>query len=92
MPAGRFLLLETPLAEDTEIELPPEIAHQARDVLRLGALAQPKRLALFHHDPDRTDEALDKLGENARAWLKEHAPAVEAVVASEGQAFTLPGG
>src|SRR5262245_27643468 len=36
MPAGRFLLMETPLAEDTEIELPPEIAHQARDVLRLG--------------------------------------------------------
>jgi 16S rRNA (uracil1498-N3)-methyltransferase len=36
MPAGRFLLLETPLAPDTEIELPPEVAHQARDVLRLG--------------------------------------------------------
>ncbi|HEX3272649.1 MAG TPA: RsmE family RNA methyltransferase [Ktedonobacterales bacterium] len=36
MPAGRFLLVETPLAEDTEIELPPEVAHQARDVLRLG--------------------------------------------------------
>jgi 16S rRNA (uracil1498-N3)-methyltransferase len=36
MPAGRFLLLETPLASDTEIELPPEVAHQARDVLRLG--------------------------------------------------------
>jgi 16S rRNA (uracil1498-N3)-methyltransferase len=36
MPAGRFLLLEAPLAPDTEIELPPEVAHQARDVLRLG--------------------------------------------------------
>jgi 16S rRNA (uracil1498-N3)-methyltransferase len=36
MPAGRFLLLETPLASDTEIELPPEVAHQARGVLRLG--------------------------------------------------------
>jgi 16S rRNA (uracil1498-N3)-methyltransferase len=36
MPAGRFLLLETSLASDTEIELPPEVAHQARDVLRLG--------------------------------------------------------
>jgi 16S rRNA (uracil1498-N3)-methyltransferase len=35
MPSGRFLL-ETPLASDTEIELPPEVAHQARDVLRLG--------------------------------------------------------
>jgi 16S rRNA (uracil1498-N3)-methyltransferase len=36
MPAGRFLLLETPLAPDAEIELPLEVAHQARDVLRLG--------------------------------------------------------
>src|SRR5262245_9160745 len=36
MPAGRFLLQATLLAEDTEIELPPEVAHQARDVLRLG--------------------------------------------------------
>ena len=36
MPAGRFLLLETPLAQDAEIELPFEVAHQARDVLRLG--------------------------------------------------------
>lgn len=36
MPAGRFLLLETPLARDAEIELPFEVAHQARDVLRLG--------------------------------------------------------
>ncbi|HEY7020752.1 MAG TPA: RsmE family RNA methyltransferase [Ktedonobacterales bacterium] len=36
MPAGRFLLLETPLASDAEIELPFEVAHQARDVLRLG--------------------------------------------------------
>ena len=36
MPAGRFVLLETPLARDAEIELPFEVAHQARDVLRLG--------------------------------------------------------
>ncbi len=35
MPAGRFVLLETPLAALTEIELPPEVAHQVRDVLRL---------------------------------------------------------
>jgi RsmE family RNA methyltransferase len=36
MPAGRFLLLDIPLAQDAEVELPFEIAHQARDVLRLG--------------------------------------------------------
>jgi 16S rRNA (uracil1498-N3)-methyltransferase len=36
MPAGRFLVLDTPLAAGTELELPAEIAHQARDVLRLA--------------------------------------------------------
>jgi len=35
MPAGRFVLLETPLAASAEIDLPPEVAHQVRDVLRL---------------------------------------------------------
>jgi 16S rRNA (uracil1498-N3)-methyltransferase len=36
MPAGRFLLLDVALTPGAEIELPTEIAHQARDVLRRG--------------------------------------------------------
>ncbi|HEV2458264.1 MAG TPA: RsmE family RNA methyltransferase [Ktedonobacterales bacterium] len=36
MPAGRFVLTEVALAEGAEIVLPLEIAHQARDVLRLA--------------------------------------------------------
>lgn len=36
MPAGRFVLLDTPLAAHTELDLPPDVAHQARDVLRLA--------------------------------------------------------
>jgi 16S rRNA (uracil1498-N3)-methyltransferase len=35
MPAGRFVVTETALAAGMEIELPAEVAHQARDVLRL---------------------------------------------------------
>ncbi len=37
MPAGRFIVEGMALAPGAEIELPPEIAHQARDVLRLAA-------------------------------------------------------
>ncbi|HZC06064.1 MAG TPA: 16S rRNA (uracil(1498)-N(3))-methyltransferase [Ktedonobacterales bacterium] len=40
MPAGRFLLNHDVLAPDTELTLPDEIAHQVRDVLRLGVGAQ----------------------------------------------------
>ncbi len=34
MPAGRFILANTRLAPGEEIELPPDLAHQVRDVLR----------------------------------------------------------
>lgn len=37
MPAGRFLLNRETLTAGSELTLPDDIAHQARDVLRLGA-------------------------------------------------------
>jgi len=61
------------------------------DVLRLGVLAEPKILALYHHDPDRSDLALDELGERARSWMRGHTQSTDLVVASEGMAFDLPG-
>lgn len=36
MPAGRFVVAGLPLAAGAELELPAEIAHQVRDVLRLS--------------------------------------------------------
>jgi phosphoribosyl 1,2-cyclic phosphodiesterase len=59
------------------------------DVLRLGVMAQPKQLALFHHDPDRTDDALDELGTRSAAWIRENAPDVDLVVAREGLSLEL---
>jgi len=42
MPAGRFVLLDVALAEHAEVDLPPDVAHQVRDVLRAtpGAIIQ----------------------------------------------------
>jgi 16S rRNA (uracil1498-N3)-methyltransferase len=34
MPAGRFVLLDVALAEHVELDLPPDVAHQVRNVLR----------------------------------------------------------
>ena len=59
------------------------------DVLSLAELAQPARLALFHHDPDRTDDALDQLGARAKERLAERAPSVELLVAREGLELEL---
>jgi phosphoribosyl 1,2-cyclic phosphodiesterase len=57
------------------------------EVLRLGELASPKRLVLYHHDPDRSDDELDEIGARSAAWLAERNPATELLVAREGLAI-----
>jgi CheY-like chemotaxis protein/phosphoribosyl 1,2-cyclic phosphodiesterase len=47
--------------------------------------ARVKRLALFHHDPDRDDDALDRLVEVGRARAASAAHAPEVFAAAEGQ-------
>jgi phosphoribosyl 1,2-cyclic phosphodiesterase len=59
------------------------------DVLKLGQYAKPNELVLFHHDPDRSDDALDRIGADAKAWLAEHAKHVGLRVAHEGLALDL---
>ena len=61
------------------------------DVLRLGVMAAPKRLVLFHHDPDRPDDELDAIGEHSRNWLAQHNEHTELVVANEGLSLELDG-
>jgi phosphoribosyl 1,2-cyclic phosphodiesterase len=60
------------------------------DVLELGRKARPKQLLLFHHDPDRTDDQLDKIRDAGRVWMAEHAPDCDLDVATEGAAYDLP--
>lgn len=59
------------------------------DVLELGKRAAPRRLVLYHHDPDRTDDALHRIAEDGRAWLSANAPGTELVIAREGLALDL---
>lgn len=59
------------------------------DVLKLGEYAKPKELVLFHHDPDRSDDALDEIGKDATAWLASRAKNVGLRVAHEGLTLEL---
>jgi phosphoribosyl 1,2-cyclic phosphodiesterase len=59
------------------------------EVLELGRRAEARTLVLHHHDPWRDDHALDLIAAHARAWCRAHAPAMSAVVASEGLTFDL---
>jgi ribonuclease BN (tRNA processing enzyme) len=59
------------------------------EVLRLGIMAEPKQLALFHHDPERSDNALDLIGETSQAFIKSEGKATKVLVASEGLSVPL---
>ena len=51
--------------------------------VRLARAAQAKQLVIFHHDPDHTDDVLDRIAEEARRLLP------SAVVAAEGMMLRL---
>jgi phosphoribosyl 1,2-cyclic phosphodiesterase len=59
------------------------------DVLKLGQYAKPRELVLFHHDPDRSDDALDGIAAEAKTWLSEHSKNVGLLVAHEGLSLDL---
>ena len=50
----------------------------------VAASAKVKRLVLYHHDPDRSDDALDHIGRDAQRAGREKLPGLEVVVAREG--------
>lgn len=62
---------------------------QVPEVLALAAAAGAARVALHHHDPDRTDDALDAIGADAARWAREHASSLETIVAREGLVLDL---
>lgn len=52
-------------------------------VLELGREAEARTVALYHHDPDRDDVALDRIAGHAAAWAQAYAPAMHSLVAAE---------
>ncbi|CAN5831234.1 MBL fold metallo-hydrolase [soil metagenome] len=59
------------------------------EVLALAKDAGAARVALHHHDPDRVDDELDRIGIDCARWAREHAPSLEPIVAREGLEITL---
>ena len=55
-------------------------------------LAQAHQLALFHHDPDRSDAAVERLCARARARAATAGSALQVWAAAEGQTIALPQG
>jgi ribonuclease BN (tRNA processing enzyme) len=58
-------------------------------VRELAAAAGVKRLVLFHHDPERTDDELDLIQEETHAWLQQRDPSMWCTAAFEGLVIDL---
>jgi phosphoribosyl 1,2-cyclic phosphodiesterase len=59
------------------------------DVLRLGQKAATPHLVLFHHDPERDDDAIDGVVQRSAEWLAANAPGTLATAAREGVVLDL---
>jgi hypothetical protein len=55
----------------------------------LAIEAGVRRLGLFHHDPDRADEDLDRQVENCRRRIREAGAALECFACAEGMKIAL---
>jgi phosphoribosyl 1,2-cyclic phosphodiesterase len=60
----------------------------ADDTVLLAARAGAKRVYLFHHDPDHSDEKIEKMVESAQRAVAESAP-IKVAAAREGETLIL---
>ena len=56
----------------------------ASQACELATAAEARHLILYHHDPDRTDDELDVVQQDADAWFKERNANIRCTVAFEG--------
>jgi len=59
------------------------------DAVEIGVAAGVKKLGLFHHDPDRSDEDMDARVEECRKLIKKMKSGVECFGAAEGMEIQL---
>jgi phosphoribosyl 1,2-cyclic phosphodiesterase len=77
-------------AQFLETDFKPTWGHSTiTAAIDVAVKAKVKRLVLYHHDPDRSDDALDKIGVLAQRQTTERAKGIEVVVAREGMEFTV---
>ena len=88
--AGANLMIHDAQYVETDMPTKRGWGHSTiEDVLRLGQKAETPHLVLFHHDPERDDDAIDAIAARATDWLEEHAPQTRATAAREGMVLDL---
>lgn len=75
---------------ETEYEQKRSWGHSTiQDAVELALDAHVTTLGLFHHDPDRTDEEIDREVLWCRKYIKEQGSSLECIACAEGMEFTL---
>jgi ribonuclease BN (tRNA processing enzyme) len=91
--AGVDLLVHDAVCLDDEYPRYRGWGHsRVSDAVRLAQDAGARRLLLFHHAPDRSDDALDAIVEEVRRGLAERGSALDVDAATEGVSIDLCGG
>lgn len=91
--AGVTVLIHDAQYDEPEMTQKRGWGHSSlQSVLDLGRQAETPHLVLFHHDPDRDDDALDAFGARARGWLEQQRCPTRATVAHEGLVLDLDHG
>jgi CheY-like chemotaxis protein/phosphoribosyl 1,2-cyclic phosphodiesterase len=87
---GTDLLITDTTYRDHEYPSKMEWGHSSvSQVVTLAARAEVKRLHLFHHDPDQTDDDIDAKLEETRAGLKKLGSAVICEAPAEGSTIDV---
>ena len=91
--AGVDLLIHDAMCQDDEYARYPGWGHSSvGDAVRLAEDAGARRLLLFHHAPERSDDALDGIVAEVRRGLEARGSALRVDAAAEGVPITLCGG
>jgi phosphoribosyl 1,2-cyclic phosphodiesterase len=87
---GVDLLIHDAMFTPEEMEQYRGWGHSSyREAVRLAVEARVRRLVLFHHRPERDDDGMDLLVEQARGVAREMRASLEVVAATEGLQLTL---
>ena len=89
---GADLLIHDAQYTDNELAAHRGWGHSSMSqAVELAVEAGVKRLALFHHDPDRTEDALDELVAASNEALASKGSGLRVFAASEGETVTVCG-
>ena len=88
--SGIHTLVHDTMYLDEELPLRRGWGHSTpSEAVGLAASTGARRLVLFHHDPGRTDEAVDAMLVSARDDAARRAPGLEVLAARDGLVLQL---